>query len=81
MKITVEIAEDELKEIRRLTGEKKKGPAIRKMVVDALMMRRRQEVIEKVMSGELSAELEGFEESRKSDRAKSARLARALRSR
>ena len=63
MKVTVDITDSELAEICFFTGEKKKGPAIRKMVTDALMLKRRQQLAQKFISGEWGAELEGFEES------------------
>ena len=63
MKVTVEITDSELDEICFFTGEKKKGPAIRKMVTDALMLKRRQQLAQKFISGEWGAELAGFEES------------------
>lgn len=69
MKITVELPDSEIEEICRLTGESKKGPAIRKLVLDSLMMKRRRAIAEKFISGQWSAELPGFEESRLSDRA------------
>lgn len=68
MKITVEISDSELKEIRRVTGEKKKGPAVRKLVVDALMLKRRHEIMQKFISGEWGVELKGYEESQAADR-------------
>ena len=68
MKITVEISDSELKEVCRVTGEKKKGPAIRKLVVDALMLKRRAEIMEKFISGEWGVELKGYEESQSADR-------------
>jgi hypothetical protein len=68
MKITVAISDSELKEIRYFTGEKKKGPAIRKMVVDALMLRRRQAIGEKFISGKLGTNLAGFEKARATER-------------
>jgi hypothetical protein len=68
MKISVELSDSELKEICRLTGERKKGPAIRKLVVDALMMKRREAIAGKFISGEWGVELKGFEESRSADR-------------
>jgi hypothetical protein len=40
MKVTVELSDSELKDICRFTGEKKKGPAIRKMAANALKMKR-----------------------------------------
>ena len=63
MKITVELSDSEINEIRLLTGERKKGPAIRKLVAEALMLKRRREIAEKFISGEWGAELEGIEDS------------------
>jgi hypothetical protein len=68
MKITVELSDSELKDIRRLTGETKKGPAVRRMVVDALMLRKREEIAQKFISGKFGTELAGFEEGRLADR-------------
>jgi hypothetical protein len=68
MKVTVELSESELNDICRVTGERKKGPAIRKLVVDALMMRRREEMAEKFISGDWGVDLAGFEEMRSADR-------------
>ena len=69
MKVTVEFPDSDLKEICRVTGERKKGPAIRKLVLDALMMKRREEVANKFISGEWGAELAGFEAGRAAGRA------------
>jgi hypothetical protein len=63
MKITVEIPDSEIKEICRVTGESKKGPAIRKLVADALMLKRREELAQKFISGEWGVELKGFEDA------------------
>jgi hypothetical protein len=79
MKITVEMSDSDLKEICLFTGEKKKGPAIRKMVVDALMLRRRETLAQNFISGKWSAKLDGFEESRKVDREASRKRAQAWR--
>ena len=68
MKITVELSDSELKDIRRITGESKKGPAVRKMVVDALMLKKREEIAQKFITGKFGAELAGFEEGRSADR-------------
>ena len=68
MKITVELSDSELKEVCRVTGERKKGPAIRKLVVDALMMHRRREMTGKFISGQWGVELEGYEAARAADR-------------
>ena len=69
MKVTVELSDAEMKEVRRLTGERKKGPAIRSLVVDALKMKRRGEIAGKFISGQLGAALDGFESARDADRA------------
>lgn len=68
MKISVELSDREVRDVIRFTGEKQKGPAIRKLVVDALMLRRRAFSTEKFMSGQWSAELKGFEKLRALDR-------------
>lgn len=47
-------------EITRLSGLRKKGPAIRKLLSDALVLRRRAEISEKFLSGEWSTDLDGF---------------------
>lgn len=68
MKITVDISDSELKEICLATGERKKGPAIRKLVVDALMLKRRERLAQKFIDGEWGTELKGFEAARAADR-------------
>lgn len=68
MKITIELPESDVKDICRMTGEKKKARAIRRFVLDALMLKRRHEIAQKFISGEWGAELKGFEESQAADR-------------
>jgi hypothetical protein len=68
MKITVEIPDSEIKEICRMTGENKKGPAIRKLVTDALMLKRRESLAKKFIDGEWGVELKGFEAGQAADR-------------
>lgn len=68
MKVTVELSENEMKEVRRVTGERKKGPAIRRLVVDALRMKRREEIAGEFISGRRGAELGGFEAARAAER-------------
>ncbi|HZZ80023.1 MAG TPA: hypothetical protein VFE62_16000 [Gemmataceae bacterium] len=68
MKITVELSDSDVKEICRVTGEKKKGPAIRKLVADALMLKRREKIAQKFIDGEWGTELAGFEESQTADK-------------
>lgn len=68
MKITVDIPDKDMKDIMRFTGEKKKGPAIVKLVVDSLMLKRRRELSDEVMSGKFRVEFPDWEEMRKLDR-------------
>ncbi|WAC20238.1 hypothetical protein OVA24_02440 [Luteolibacter sp. SL250] len=75
MKISVDLSEEELEEISRVTGLSKKGPAIRKLVVDALQLRRRAEISAKFLSGEYSTGLEGYEEAKASDRSEASDFA------
>ncbi len=68
MKVSVELSDSELEDICRLTGEKKKGPAIRKLVVDSLLLRRREEIAQRFIDGKVGVKLEGFEALRIQDR-------------
>jgi hypothetical protein len=68
MRITVELSDSDLKEVCRVTGEKKKGPAIRKLVADALMLKRREEIAQKFIAGEWGVELKGFEAGKAADK-------------
>ena len=68
MKITVDLPDSEVNEICDFTGEKKKGPAIRKMVTDALMMKRREMLSQKFISGEWGVDLATFEQGKSQDR-------------
>ncbi len=63
MKVTVELSDSELKEVCRITGQSKKGPAIRMLVVDTLMLKRRERLAEKFISGEWGVDLPSFEPS------------------
>jgi len=65
MKITVDLPERSVREICRFAGEKKKGPAIRKMVLEAAMLRKRRELLGKVTSGKLSVDFPDWRELRK----------------
>jgi hypothetical protein len=69
MKITVEMSDSEIEEICRVTGEKKKGPAIRRLVADALMLKRREKAARKFIDAESGVELEGFESAQAADQA------------
>jgi hypothetical protein len=68
MKITVDIAEKDMRDILRFSGEKKKGPAIVKMVASQLMLRRRRELSDEVMAGKFRVTLPEWEESRQRER-------------
>lgn len=61
MKITVDIPDKDLKDIMRFTGEKKKGPAIVKLVADSLMLKRRRELSDEVKSGKVRFEFPHYE--------------------
>ncbi len=51
MRITVEIEASELKEIQKITGLKKKSPAVNRALADFLKMSQRQQLIERVLAG------------------------------
>ncbi len=61
MKITVDISEKDLKDVMRFTGEKKKGPAIAKLVADSLMLKRRRALSDEVRSGKVRFEFPHYE--------------------
>ena len=61
MKVTVELSDIEMAEILDLTGERKKGPAIRHLMEEALQQRRRAQIAQRFLSGEWGVELESFE--------------------
>ncbi len=65
MKISVELSDKDLKDVIRFSGERKKGPAIRKFIVTELMLKRRREITKKFLSGEWSLDLPPIEELRK----------------
>ena len=65
MRITVEISDSEMKEIQRLAGERKKGPAIKKLALEALQLKKRAQLSEKFVRREWSVELPEIERLRK----------------
>ncbi len=69
MKITVDIPENDMKDVLRFSGEKKKGPAIVKLVASQLLLRRRRELSDEVMAGKFRVELPDWEEARQRERA------------
>ena len=75
MKVTVELSENEMAEILDFTGESKKGPAIRRLMEQALQQLRRAQIAQRFISGEWGVELEGFENDRECDRRRAQELA------
>lgn len=67
MKISVELSDSDIKAICKITGEIKKGPAIRKLVVEALQMKQREISAQKFISGTWGVELKGFEKGQEID--------------
>ena len=68
MKVTVELSETEMAEILDLTGERKKGPAIRRLMEEALQQRRRAQIAQRFLSGEWGVELESYEADQERER-------------
>jgi len=61
MKVTVELSDQEMAEILDLTGERKKGPAIRRLMQETLQQRRRAQIAQRFLSGEWGVELDTYE--------------------
>jgi hypothetical protein len=61
MKITVEISERELREILRITREKRKGAAIRQLAMEALTLKKRAELLDEIEAGKWSVDLPPIE--------------------
>ena len=68
MKVTVDLSETEMAEILDLTGERKKGPAIRRLMEEALQQRRRAQIAQRFLSGEWGVQLESFEADQERER-------------
>ena len=68
MKVTVELSDTEMTEILELTGERKKGPAIRRLMEEALQQHRRAQIAQRFLSGEWGVELESFEADQERER-------------
>ena len=51
MKVTVELSENEVAEILDFTGESKKGPAIRRLMEQALQQLHRAQIAQRFISG------------------------------
>lgn len=74
MKITVDIPDKDIKDILRFTGERKKGPAIAKLVATSLMLQRRQELSDEITSGRWSVDLPDWRKTRARERERSSKL-------
>jgi hypothetical protein len=68
MKVTVELSDTEMTEILELTGERKKGPAIRRLMEEALQQHRRAQIAQRFLSGEWGVELERYEADQERER-------------
>ena len=60
--------ENNLKDILRFSGERKKGPAIANLVASALMMQRRKEFCDQVMAGKISVDFHEWKPARIAER-------------
>jgi hypothetical protein len=68
MKVTVELSDQEMAEVLELTGERKKGPAIRRLMEEALQQRRRAQIVQRFLSGEWGVELDTYEADQERER-------------
>jgi hypothetical protein len=75
MKVTVELSDQEMTEILELTGERKKGPAIRRLMEEALQQRRRAQIAQRFLSGEWGVELETYEADQERERLRAQEIA------
>ena len=64
MKVTVEISEKDLSEILRITRESRKGEAIRQLAMEALMLKKRREMLDELEAGKWSVDLPTIESLR-----------------
>ncbi|HOY58873.1 MAG TPA: type II toxin-antitoxin system VapB family antitoxin [Verrucomicrobiota bacterium] len=51
MRITIDVDANELKQIQKITGKKKKSPAIAQALSEFIRQRQRQQFIARVLSG------------------------------
>ena len=75
MKVTVELFDQEMAEVLKLTGERKKGPAIRRLMEEALQQRRRAEIAQRFLSGEWGVDLETYEADQERERLRAQEIA------
>ena len=75
MKVTVELSDQEMAEVLELTGERKKGPAIRRLMEEALQQRRRAQIVQRFLSGEWGVELDTYEADQERERLRAQEIA------
>jgi len=75
MKVTVELSDQEMVEILDCTGERKKGPAIRRLMEEVLQQRRRAQIAQRFLSGEWGVELEAYEADQERERLRAQEIA------
>jgi hypothetical protein len=68
MKVSVELSDTEMAEILDFTGERKKGPAIRRLMEEALQQHRRAQIAQRFLSGEWGVQLESYEAEQERER-------------
>ena len=68
MKVTVELSDTEMAEILDFTGERKKGPAIRRLMEEALQQHHRAQIAQRFLSGEWGVQLESYEADQERER-------------
>ena len=68
MKVSVELSDTEMAEILDFTGERKKGPALRRLMEEALQQHRRAQIAQRVLSGEWGVQLESYEAEQERER-------------
>jgi len=76
MKVSVELSDTEMAEILDLTGERKKGPAIRRLMEEALQQRRRAQIAQRFLCSEWGVELETYEADQQRERQRDQEFAR-----
>ena len=65
MKVTVNLSESEVIELHQFTGQFENKTALRTFVSDALMLRRRETLAAKFVSGAMGVELSDYQATRK----------------
>ena len=61
-------------EILHFTGERKKGPAIRRLMEEALRQHRRAQIAQRFLSGEWGVELDTYEADQERERRRAQEL-------